>query len=165
MGNTELTLYSYQSNPINVSSDSSLITTYKLHEVEPEVDDRGYVLSSGKRTFKLPKNCKLYSDNDGTINVIITDDANLQNAATQLISQKHFFAYRKGQISKDIELSLSESNMYELFEEDADNEPLFDSLAKRQYDSFKEALRSLQARIPSQSLSFAMNMLIVGFLP
>lgn len=165
IGDTEVTLYSYGSTPINVSSDKSLIEKYKLHQVDPEIDDEGYILNAGKRTFKLPKDAKLYSDSEGVTNMLLIDPEQLPTVVSKLVKQKHFFAYRKGQTNSEIDSILAESNIYEIFENDEDNNVLFDSLAKRQFDSFKETLRSLQARIPSQSLSFAMAMRTVGFLP
>jgi hypothetical protein len=167
ISDAEFTLYSYGSTPVNVTTDPSIIKNNKLHEIEVETDEDGYVINNGKRTFKLPKNAKLFSSSDRSDLVILTDPENLESVTKYLMSQKHFFAFRQQEgFDFDFINELVENRkIYRLFEDESMNEILFDNLASRQFSNFKETLRSLQARIPSQSMSFAMAMKTVGFLP
>jgi hypothetical protein len=161
----EFTLYSYGHTPIGVTSNKELIKKYKLVEINVKTDEDGYVIDGENRTFKLPTFAKLYSSKDRSINMIVVDEEMFYNAMEALLPQKHFFAFRRNIELEELTEIINSTTIHELYEDDSKNEYLFDSLAKRQFDSFKETLRSLQARIPSQSMSFAMAMRTVGFLP
>lgn len=145
-------LYQATGNPVIVytKEDSRL---NKFIPSNPIVDDEGYkVDANGRKQYKWPNNAKLYSYIIGnkSIDVIVVD--NIED----LVSDESFILYRS-------KYKIRNKSIYDL---NSDNlEDLINIIANEQYESWVKSNTAVMARIPSQSLSFAMNIDTVAYLP
>lgn len=145
-------LYQATGNPVIVytKEDSRLD---KFIPSNPIIDDEGYkVDANGRKQYKWPNNAKLYSYIIGnkSIDVVVVD--NIED----LVSDESFILYRS-------KYKIRNKSIYDL---NSDNlEDLINIIANEQYESWVKSNTAVMARIPSQSLSFAMNIDTVAYLP
>ena len=124
-------------------------------ELTPTIDEDGYRIDSdGERMYKWPSNAQLYLYQYGNrrVEVIYIPNINL------LVDDNSFALYR----SRDGR-RLPNTKMLQLTDENQD--AMLEALATAQYESWAKTNTSIVARIPSQSLAFAMNMDTIGYLP
>lgn len=147
-------MYSSKGTPTIILVDSEVDNSI-YHSVTPVVDEDGYRLDANEnKLYKWPKNAKLYNYiKDGkTIETIKTDKAGLD-----VISKSNTFIFYRSKNDLDV------PNLHNLQKED--NDRIFSSIAKKQYNSWLKSNEAVLSRIPSQSMSFAMVMKTVGYLP
>lgn len=117
------------------------------------VNEDGYRLDQeGNIMYKWPENAKLYSYTFGnkSIDVILLDNIN------NILNDGNFVFYKS-------KFNLNGQNLYKLTPENINI--IINTLANIQYKSWLKSNTSVMARIPSQSLSFAMNIDTVVYLP
>ena len=154
----------FEKEELNLNNDPNYIVSY------PTVDDDGYRLDAeGNKLYKWPEEAKLYIRKNGSIEVetiVINDLTSVENnsftstSLLDIIKEESFIFYRKG---TSFNGKLNMTNLYELNDKTMEN--TLRNIAIKQYDSWVKSNDAIMARIPSQSLSFAMAIRTVGYLP
>lgn len=135
------------------------IDSLKEGAVERDVilDDEGYRLdASNRRMYKWPENARLFSKNG--YEVIVVKNSTQINT---VLDSSYFIGYRADVENKGISATYFGSNT-------KDSQVLkrfIQGHAVKQYNSWLKTNHCVQARIPSQSLSFAMHLKTVGYCP
>lgn len=122
------------------------------------VDDENYRLdNSGRRMYMWPIGARLYTKNGHDIVFIPSDfEKNLE-----IITQSSYFSGYRSKQEYQIPV-----DYYGTFQENSNNfEEYVKGLSIAQYNSWLKTNHCIEARIPSQSLSFAMHLKTVGYCP
>ena len=133
--------------------------TYELSY--PVVDEDGWRLNEdGEKIYKWPENARLYLHKNGTVSseVVVIKDANV---LTSFVENNSFIFYRT---KPNLNIKINWMDLYRLNDSD-DMRETFMRIAQKQYESWVKSNDAIMARIPSQSLSFAMPIRTVGYLP
>lgn len=121
-------------------------------ENTPIVDEEGYRIDNNEnQMYKWPNNAKLFTYKYGnrSVDVIVTNDLK------PLIDSDAFALYRS-------KYNINKKNLYNL---NNNQDIIFNALSTAQYQSWLKTNTAVMARIPSQSLAFAMNIDTVAYLP
>lgn len=148
-------MYSANGKPTAIITNPELIDTSKYKPSLPTVDEDGYRLDAdGNKLYIWPDNAKLYKYNYGNIviEMIYTDN----NGLDKLLDDGPFVFYRSNNI-------LRKPNLYNL--NSANIDTVLNRVARKQYLSWQKSNEAVMSRIPAQSLSFAMVINTVGYLP
>ena len=148
-------MYSANGKPTAIITNPELIDTSKYKPSIPTVDEDVYRLDAdGNKLYIWPDNDKLYKYNYGNIviEMIYTDN----NGLDKLLDDGPFVFYRSNNI-------LRKPNLYNL--NSANIDTVLDRVARKQYLSWQKSNEAVMSRIPAQSLSFAMVINTVGYLP
>lgn len=126
-------------------------------EIPVIVDEEGYRLDDNNRRLYLwPEGARLFQKNGHDI--ILTN--NLEENIKTITNNSYFIGYRSEQ---DYFLPI---NYYGSFNNNSKEfETYIQGLSMAQYQSWLKTNHCVQARIPSQSLSFAMHLKTVGYCP
>lgn len=134
-------------------------------EVDIDVDEDGYRLSSsGKQMYKLPNEAKVYRSNVSGLDIetiVLKEGINdlerpkdhQTDPKTYLLDSDYWVFYKKNGTRADLRTI-----------DKLDNN-IINAIAQKQYESFLQAKLDVVARIPSQSMAFAMVMENIGYLP
>ena len=150
-------LYSSDGRPTAVVLTDEFDGKELCEQVSPIVDDDGYRIdANNNKLYQWPSNSKLYRYKYGNIylEVVVTDQVGLN----ELADSGNFVFYR----SYD---TIQKKNLYNINLQEAEVNEIFDRVAQKQYEAWLRSNDGIVARIPSQSLSFAMSMKTVGYLP
>lgn len=148
-------MYASNGKPTAIITTPKLLDKSVYKETYPVVDEEGYRVDHlGNQLYKWPENAKLYQYTLGNIVVeaIYLNDDDLET----VLDSNPFAFYRSNK-------ELNRKNLYNL--DSANNDAIFSRIAKKQYESWLKSNESVMSRIPAQSLSFAMVINTVGYLP
>lgn len=151
-----LSLYSLSSKMSFCTWDiNSLKEGYVEHSVI--LDEDGYRLNpAGKRMYKWPQGARLFSK--GGYEIILVKDP---SQISTLTDSSYYIGYRANNKIKGLDLEYFGTNSKdtEFYKE------FISGHAIKQYNSWLKTNHGAEARIPSQSLSFAMHLKTVGYCP
>lgn len=150
--NYDYLLYSSDGSQTLVYTDKNNLDLKNYIKSSPILDEDSYrVDNHNNQMYKWPDDGELfiYKYGNKSIEVIVTKDLSFIDSGNFSLYRSKHNIDRKGLYNIDID----------------DNNILFDALAKVQYESWKKTNTAVMARIPSQSLAFAMNIDTVAYLP
>lgn len=155
-----------QTNVMSKAEFEAAGDTRDYIEVDPDIDEEGYRLSEdGNKMYKLPDGAKIYRSNISgfdvetiVLNNFVSDlerpkDMKM-NPKIYLLDTNYWTFYKNGNENLQPINSLVEMN-----------NDVISTIAQEQYNSFMKAKLDVVARIPSQSMAFAMVMENIGYLP
>lgn len=123
------------------------------------VDEENYRIdSNGRRMYMWPEGARLFTKNG--YDIILLDSEIFDDKLEVLLKSSYFSGYRS---EKERGISISYYGSFQNNSRDFDNH--VSSLSMAQYQSWLKTNHCIQARIPSQSLSFAMHLETVGYCP
>ncbi len=154
---SDVVLYDISGNVTIVKDDESKIPQAAL-PIEVIVNEDGYRIDDhGNKLYKWPKYAKLYTYQIGELKYEIIklndpEDISILDKSGNFIIQRSSKLGLSTLPNFGMKLSITEENILR-------------RIAKDQYYSWLQSNKAIVARIPSQSLSFGMAMVTVGYLP
>lgn len=157
-------LYTNKGVPTGIITNREKINSSSYFiQSDPVVNEDGYRIDKhGKPMYKWPEGARLFKYKLESIEIetILINPENIGS----IIEDQSFVFYRVDQES-NLPLLNNARNLYLLNDNDSENERVFRRIAKKQYNSWLKSNIAIMARIPSQSLAFAMSIKTVGYLP
>lgn len=153
-------LFSSDGTPTIITDIETIKNSQYYVEAYPIIDENGYrVDNHGEQMYKWPENVRLYKYKFGSLEVeaiVLPELTNGVNPLLEEILDTGNFIFYKGN-------PINGKNLYDLNSSNIDD--IFIRIARKQYKSWLKSNESIIARIPSQSLTFAMSIKTVGYLP
>lgn len=153
-------LFSSDGTPTIITDIETIKNSQYYVEAYPIIDEDGYrVDNHGEQMYKWPENVRLYKYKFGSLEVeaiVLPELTNGVNPLLEEILDTGNFIFYKGN-------PINGKNLYDLNSSNIDD--IFMRIARKQYKSWLKSNESIIARIPSQSLTFAMSIKTVGYLP
>lgn len=163
--NYDVVFYNMKGQPtrilLDINPDNPLTLDMTYESTYPVVDEDGWRLNEdNEKMYEWPENAQLYIHKNGTVSSEVIVLKNIEDLKL-FVENDAFVFYRT---KPNLNLEINWTDLYRL--NDSDNmQDTFKRLAKKQYESWVKSNDAIMARIPSQSLSFAMAIRTVGYLP